>query len=83
MMFKKLIRSRRRRGKGGERFDPFISGSKSSYYSYELNLVLHDGSRINVVDQGNLKRLRSDANTLSQFLESPSGTRRRAEAPGC
>ena len=68
MMFKKLIRSRRRRGKG---FDPFISGSKSSYYSYELNLVLHDGSRINVVDQGNLKRLRSDANAFSQFLDKP------------
>ena len=49
----------------------FISGSKSSYYSYELKLVLHDGSRINVVDQGNLERLRSDANTLSQFLDKP------------
>ena len=50
----------------------FISGSKSSYHSYELNLVLHDGSRINVVDHGNLERLRSDANTLSQFLDKPA-----------
>ena len=49
----------------------FISGSKSSYYSYELNLVLHEGSRINVVDHGNLERLRSEANTLSQFLDKP------------
>ena len=49
----------------------FISGSKNSYYSYELNLVLHDGSRINVVDHGNLERLRSDASTLSQFLGKP------------
>ncbi len=49
----------------------FVSGSKSSYTSYELNLVLNDGRRINVVDHGNLKRLRSDAKTLSQFLDKP------------
>ena len=49
----------------------FVSGSKNSYYSYELNLVLNDGRRINVVDHGNLERLRSDANTLSQFLDKP------------
>ncbi len=49
----------------------FVSGSKNSYYSYELNLVLNDGRRINVVDHGNLKRLRSDAKTLSQFLDKP------------
>ena len=49
----------------------FVSGSKSSYHSYELNLVLKDGSRINVVDHGNLERLRSDANTLSKFLDKP------------
>ncbi len=48
-----------------------VSGNKSSYYSYELNLVLNDGSRINVVDHGNLKRLRSDTQTLSQFLGKP------------
>lgn len=45
----------------------FCSG-KSSYYSYELNLVLKDGRRINVVDHGNLKKLREDAQTLSGFL---------------
>jgi hypothetical protein len=49
----------------------YVSGNKSSYYSYELNLVLDDGSRINVVDHGNLERLRSDAQTLSQFLGKP------------
>ena len=49
----------------------FVSGSKSSYYSYELNLVLNDGSRINVVDHGNLERLRSDASALSRFLDKP------------
>ena len=49
----------------------YVSGSKNSYYSYELNLILDDGSRINVVDHGNLERLRSDASTLSQFLNKP------------
>jgi len=49
----------------------FVSGQKNSYYSYELNLVLTDGSRINVVDHGNLDRLRSDAGILSLFLDRP------------
>lgn len=49
----------------------FVSGSKNSYTSYELNLVLNGGRRINVVDHGNLKRLRSDAKTLSQVLDKP------------
>jgi hypothetical protein len=49
----------------------YVSGSKNSYYSYELNLILSDGNRINVVDHGNLERLRSDASTLSQFLDKP------------
>lgn len=37
------------------------SGNKSSFYSYELNLVLEDGKRINVVDHGNQVKLREDA----------------------
>ncbi|MFC1494382.1 hypothetical protein ACFL6W_03790 [Thermodesulfobacteriota bacterium] len=49
----------------------YCRGNKSSYYSYELNLVLEDGRRINVVDHGNKKRLREDAGTLSDFLEKP------------
>ena len=44
---------------------------KSHYYSYELNLILKDSSRINVIDHGNLKTLREDANTLAEFLEVP------------
>ncbi len=43
----------------------------SSYYSYELNLVLTDGERINVVDHGKRERIRQDANTLSNFLGKP------------
>jgi len=49
----------------------YVSGSKQSYYSYELNLVLDDASRINVVDHGNLAELRADAQTLSRFLDKP------------
>ena len=42
-----------------------------SYRSYELNLVLKDGTRMNVVDHGNLGKLREDTATLSQFLGIP------------
>ena len=49
----------------------YVSGNKSSYYSFELNLVLADGSRINVVDHGNLEQLRADAQTLARFLDKP------------
>ena len=43
----------------------------SSYYSHELNLVLEDGSRLNVVDHGNGGLLRADALALGEFLSKP------------
>ncbi len=46
-------------------------GDKSTYYSYELNLVLEDSRRINVVDHGNAAKLREDTATLSEFLDKP------------
>ncbi|MCC5940278.1 MAG: hypothetical protein JJU37_01950 [Balneolaceae bacterium] len=49
----------------------FVRSDKSSYYSYELNLVLKDGTRINVVDHGNGNILRNDAQQLSSFLGKP------------
>jgi hypothetical protein len=49
----------------------YCRGDKSSYYSYELNLVLEDGSRMNVVDHGSLKKLRVDAEKLARFLNKP------------
>ena len=49
----------------------YCRGSKRSYYSYELNLVLRNGRRINVMDHGDSEKLREDAKTLSQFLEKP------------
>lgn len=49
----------------------FIRSDKSSYYSYELNLVLKDGSRMNVIDHGNAIKIREDAKMLSEFLGVP------------
>lgn len=44
---------------------------KSSYSSYELNLVLKDASRINVVDHGSKEKIREDAAELAAFLDRP------------
>lgn len=49
----------------------YCRSDKSSYYSYELNIVLPDGGRVNVVDHGNPGKLREDAATLAEFLEKP------------
>ena len=49
----------------------YIKTKKSAYYSYELNLVLDDGSRVHVIDHGNHLALLTDAQTLSQFLKKP------------
>ena len=46
----------------------YCSGDKSSYYSYEINLVLDDGSRVNVADHGKLSTIREDTEKLSLFL---------------
>jgi hypothetical protein len=45
-----------------------VSSDKGSFRSYELNLVLRDGSRLNVVDHGNEGRLEQDARSLADFL---------------
>gem|GEM_PF-959705 len=45
--------------------------SGSSFDSYELNLVLYDASRINVVDHGNIDAIRSEASQLGRFLGVP------------
>lgn len=46
-------------------------GESSSYYSYELNIVTHDGSRFNVIDHGKVLDIRSDASTLGSYLDVP------------
>ena len=51
-----------------------VTGSQldySRYFSYELNLVLEDGKRINVLSQGDQDSLREDAETLAAFLDKP------------
>lgn len=37
---------------------------KSSYTSYELNIVLKDATRINIVDHNNIKQIRLDAEKI-------------------
>jgi hypothetical protein len=49
----------------------YIKGNKSSYYSYELNLVFRDGRRTNVIDHGNIDKIREDARKVSQFINRP------------
>jgi hypothetical protein len=49
----------------------YVRGNKSAYYSYEMNLVLNDGKRLNVVDHGNQAKLREDTQTLATFLNVP------------
>ena len=49
----------------------YIRGDKQGYYSYELNLVMNDGKRINVVDHGKKSVILKDAETLSRFLNKP------------
>ncbi len=48
-----------------------IKGKNSSYTSYEINLVLDDGSRTHVIDHGHKDSIEADAVTLSEFLHIP------------
>lgn len=48
-----------------------VKSDKSSYKSFELNIVLGDASRKNVVDHGNLKSIIIDAEIISEFLDVP------------
>lgn len=44
----------------------YISGKNGGYYSFELNLVLQDGNRINIVDHGRRGKLAEDAGVLAE-----------------
>lgn len=48
-----------------------IRSNKSNYHSYEINLVLEDASRINVIDHGKHQAVIEDAEKLSQELGVP------------
>ena len=49
----------------------YVRGDESSYYSYELNLICSDGSRMNIVDHGALRKLREDSALLAEYLSIP------------
>ena len=49
----------------------YVRGHENNYYSYELNLICSDGSRINIVDHGALRKLREDAALLAEYLSIP------------
>jgi len=46
----------------------YVRGDKKSYWSYELNLVMKDGQRVNIVDHGNLPLIQKEAKTLQQLI---------------
>lgn len=48
-----------------------VKGDKSSYHSYEINLITDVNERINVVDHGNMNSILSDASIIAKFLEVP------------
>ena len=45
-----------------------IKSDKKAYYSYELNIVLKDARRINIVDHSKKDQIEREAKTLSKFL---------------
>jgi len=42
-----------------------------SFFCYELNLILDDNERINLMDHGDLADIRADAIKLGRYLEKP------------
>lgn len=48
-----------------------VKSDKTHYSSYELNLILKDTSRVNVVDHSNLGALQMDASKIGEFLDIP------------
>ena len=48
-----------------------IKSKNNRYYSYELNLIMKDASRINVIDHGKIKQMRIDADILAKQLGIP------------
>lgn len=47
------------------------NGRRRSYWSYEVNLVLTDGRRINVMDHGKQASIRHDAEAIGRLLGVP------------
>ena len=49
----------------------YIRSNKSRYYSYEINFIMKDASRVNVMDHGNYKQIQSDAEEIALFIGKP------------
>lgn len=47
------------------------SSGSTSYRSYEINLILRDASRLNVIDHGNKIKLLEDTEKLASYLGVP------------
>ncbi len=48
-----------------------VKTKNSSYSSYELNLVLKDASRVNVIDHSQLDQIKEDARVIADFIGIP------------
>ena len=48
-----------------------ISAGESDFTAYELNLVLDDGRRVNVLDHGSLEELHVDTVQIAAYLRVP------------
>ena len=51
--------------------EEYIHSDKSRYYSYELNLVLKDANRVNIIDHGNYQQIAQDAQDIAKFIGVP------------
>lgn len=49
----------------------YVRSDKTRFYSYELNLVLKDKTRLNILDHGNLNSIKQDAKIISETLWIP------------
>lgn len=49
----------------------YLKGNNNSYYIYEMNVVMADTNRYNVMRHGKKRQIRRDAKKLSKFLGKP------------
>jgi hypothetical protein len=49
----------------------FVNGKNGGYFSFELNLVLKNGKRINLIDHSKKEMIDRDAQRLADFLKIP------------
>ena len=48
--------------------EEYVSTENSSYYSYELNLVLRNGKRFNLIDHNKYEDIYNEAKQLCDYL---------------